>query len=159
MPAATPSRTCPYSWQAAVSGTGGTCTSTRGIRRRCATSTSACSNDSASRRKGSAPARARSPGWRRDSRPRGHLKEEVGEGGTSSPTASIRRLNDGTCRLNPEFPPILVPTLALVMTAVGQGPADWFEPFPAHKVVGNVYYVGSRDLATYLITTPEGHVL
>jgi metallo-beta-lactamase class B len=33
------------------------------------------------------------------------------------------------------------------------------EPFPAHRVVGNVYYVGSKALATYLITTPEGHIL
>src|SRR5438874_11411083 len=33
------------------------------------------------------------------------------------------------------------------------------EPFPAHRVVGNVYYVGSDALATYLITTPEGHIL
>ena len=49
--------------------------------------------------------------------------------------------------------------LALAMTAVGQGPSDWYEPFPAHKVVGNVYYVGSKDLATFLITTPEGHIL
>jgi acetyl esterase/lipase len=47
-------------------------------------------------------------------------------------------------------------TLALVL---GQGPAEWHEPFPAHKVVGNVYYVGSKDLATYLITTPDGHIL
>ncbi len=49
--------------------------------------------------------------------------------------------------------------LSLAMVAVGQGPADWHEPFPAHKVVGNVYYVGSKDLATYLITTPDGHIL
>src|SRR5581483_2351556 len=33
------------------------------------------------------------------------------------------------------------------------------EPFPAHRVIGNVYYVGSKALATYLITTPEGHIL
>jgi metallo-beta-lactamase class B len=33
------------------------------------------------------------------------------------------------------------------------------ESFPAHKVIGNVYYVGSKDLATYLITTPNGHIL
>src|SRR6187401_718744 len=33
------------------------------------------------------------------------------------------------------------------------------QPFPAHRVVGNVYYVGSDALATYLITTPEGHIL
>ncbi len=49
-------------------------------------------------------------------------------------------------------------TLALSLT-LGQGKADWYEPFPAHRVVGNVYYVGSKDLATYLITTPEGHIL
>lgn len=54
---------------------------------------------------------------------------------------------------------MLFTTLALAMTTLGQGPTDWYEPFPAHKVAGNVYYVGSRDLATYLITTPEGHLL
>jgi CubicO group peptidase (beta-lactamase class C family)/glyoxylase-like metal-dependent hydrolase (beta-lactamase superfamily II) len=54
---------------------------------------------------------------------------------------------------------MLLPTLALAVAAVGQGPSEWYEPFPAHKVIGNVYYVGSKDLATYLITTPEGHVL
>jgi metallo-beta-lactamase class B len=32
-------------------------------------------------------------------------------------------------------------------------------PFPAHRVIGNVYYVGSKALASYLITTPEGHFL
>jgi len=37
--------------------------------------------------------------------------------------------------------------------------AAWYQPFPAHRVVGNIYYVGSRDLATYLITTPQGHIL
>ena len=45
-------------------------------------------------------------------------------------------------------------TLSLALAAVGQ--TDWHEPFPAHKVVGNVYYVGSKDLASYLITTPRG---
>jgi acetyl esterase/lipase len=54
---------------------------------------------------------------------------------------------------------MLLTTLALAVATVGQGPSDWYEPFPAHKVIGNVYYVGSKDLATYLITTPEGHIL
>ena len=44
-------------------------------------------------------------------------------------------------------------------TLRGQGGVDWNKPFPAHKVIGNVYYVGSKDLASYLITTPEGHIL
>ena len=33
------------------------------------------------------------------------------------------------------------------------------QPFPPHRIVGNVYYVGSKSLATYLITTPDGHLL
>jgi metallo-beta-lactamase class B len=33
------------------------------------------------------------------------------------------------------------------------------KPFPAHKVIGNVYYVGSASLASFLITTPQGHIL
>jgi metallo-beta-lactamase class B len=47
--------------------------------------------------------------------------------------------------------------LALVQAGAGQGP--FYEPFPAHRVIANVYYVGSKDLASYLITTPEGHIL
>ena len=31
--------------------------------------------------------------------------------------------------------------------------------FPAHRVIGNVYYVGSKGLASYLITTSQGHIL
>jgi metallo-beta-lactamase class B len=37
--------------------------------------------------------------------------------------------------------------------------AEFNKPFPPHKVIGNVYYVGSEQLASYLITTPEGHIL
>lgn len=31
--------------------------------------------------------------------------------------------------------------------------------YPPHKIVGNLYYVGSESLASFLITTPEGHIL
>jgi metallo-beta-lactamase class B len=47
--------------------------------------------------------------------------------------------------------------LALGWAVTGQGLSS--ESFPAHRVIGNVYYVGSRDLASYLITTREGHIL
>ena len=30
------------------------------------------------------------------------------------------------------------------------------EPF---RIVGNIYYVGARNIASYLITTPEGHIM
>src|SRR5579864_9055854 len=36
---------------------------------------------------------------------------------------------------------------------------DWNKPFPPHKVIGNVYSVGSEQLGSFLITTPEGHIL
>jgi len=35
----------------------------------------------------------------------------------------------------------------------------WNKPFPAHKVIGNVYSVGSEQLGSFLITTPAGHIL
>ena len=31
--------------------------------------------------------------------------------------------------------------------------------FPPHKVVGNIYYVGTRTLASFLIVTPQGNIL
>ena len=43
---------------------------------------------------------------------------------------------------------------------LGQGnPPDWTEPFPAFRIAGNLYYVGSKGLANYLITTPQGNIL
>src|SRR5215813_12125977 len=36
---------------------------------------------------------------------------------------------------------------------------DWTEPFPPFRIAGNLYYVGSKGLANYLITTPKGHIL
>ena len=37
--------------------------------------------------------------------------------------------------------------------------ADWTRPFPPFKLIGNVYWVGTYDLSTYLVTTDAGHVL
>jgi len=44
-------------------------------------------------------------------------------------------------------------------TLPAQNPAEWTEPFPPYKVAGNIYYVGSKGLAAFLITTPQGHIL
>jgi metallo-beta-lactamase class B len=53
------------------------------------------------------------------------------------------------------------PFLALLFTccALAQGSADWTEPFPPFRIAGNLYYVGSKGLASYLITTPDGNIL
>ena len=31
--------------------------------------------------------------------------------------------------------------------------------FPPHKIIGNIYYVGTRSLGTFLIVTPQGNIL
>jgi metallo-beta-lactamase class B len=58
---------------------------------------------------------------------------------------------------------IMVGTMFAILagpnTAMAQAPADWTEPFPPFKVAGNLYYVGSRGLASYLVATPQGLIL
>lgn len=68
----------------------------------------------------------------------------------------------------------LLMTLSLGRAAVGQTSgtsaapagstfaqtsAGWLDPFPPHHVIGNVYYVGSKGLAAFLITSSHGHIL
>ncbi|MSU64670.1 MAG: subclass B3 metallo-beta-lactamase [Opitutus sp.] len=36
---------------------------------------------------------------------------------------------------------------------------DWHMEFPGFKIAGNLYYVGTADLAVYLIATPQGNIL
>lgn len=35
----------------------------------------------------------------------------------------------------------------------------WVKPIAPQRIAGNIYYVGSAELSSYLITTPEGHIL
>src|SRR6266576_1228903 len=44
--------------------------------------------------------------------------------------------------------------LSLFQRNVG-GPDDMTTPFPPHKVIGNIYYVGTKSLAVFLIVTPH----
>lgn len=50
---------------------------------------------------------------------------------------------------------LLLPLFALSVFAQN----DWDEPFPPHRIAGNLYYVGSKGLSTYLITSSQGHIL
>ena len=56
---------------------------------------------------------------------------------------------------------LLLPGLAVALFpfAVFSQPAGWNDPFPAHRVMDNVYFVGTKELASFLITTPQGHIL
>ena len=53
----------------------------------------------------------------------------------------------------------LVAVMAFTGTRFAQNSPDWTEPFPPFRIAGNLYYVGSKGLASYLITTPRGHIL
>src|SRR5262245_58608751 len=58
---------------------------------------------------------------------------------------------------------VFIPQAARSQARQGGGNAlagiDWNKPFPAHKIVGNLYFVGSEQLGSFLITTPAGHIL
>jgi metallo-beta-lactamase class B len=61
--------------------------------------------------------------------------------------------------------------VAAVVVSAQQGPAqfseEWYQQFrgaysaPAEpfRIVGNIHYVGGANIASYLITTPQGHIL
>ena len=55
-------------------------------------------------------------------------------------------------------PSILERQQAMFRRNVGT-PEEQREQFPPHRIAGNLYYVGSRSLASFLVATPEGHIL
>lgn len=52
-----------------------------------------------------------------------------------------------------------LPTFSGVRPAAAQIGADWTVPVAPFRIAGNLYYVGSKGLASYLVATPEGHIL
>src|SRR5215472_9400684 len=38
-------------------------------------------------------------------------------------------------------------------------PNGWNDPFPPYRVMDNLYYVGTKELASFLIVTPQGNIL
>ncbi len=49
--------------------------------------------------------------------------------------------------------------LAISALPVAAQPEGWSRPFPGHRVIGNLYAVGTYDLAVFLITSDDGHIL
>jgi metallo-beta-lactamase class B len=43
--------------------------------------------------------------------------------------------------------------------ALNQTLKDWSLPFEPRRMIGNIYYVGSNMISSFLITTPAGHIL
>jgi len=49
--------------------------------------------------------------------------------------------------------------LVFTATLLAQGNPEWHRAVPAFKIAGNLYYVGTADLAVYLVRTPQGNIL
>ena len=49
--------------------------------------------------------------------------------------------------------------MLLPVAARAQANPDWHRAIPGFKIAGNLYYVGTADLAVYLIATPQGNIL
>lgn len=57
---------------------------------------------------------------------------------------------------------LLLFTLLLADIACGQSDPvsrSWNQPVEPFRIAGNVHYVGATDIASYLITTPNGHIV
>jgi metallo-beta-lactamase class B len=39
------------------------------------------------------------------------------------------------------------------------GPEDQTTQFPPHKIIGNIYYVGTGSLSVFLVATPQGNII
>ena len=63
----------------------------------------------------------------------------------------------------PDFPSVTVegqPYTPLSILTRNMGTdADQTTQFPPHKIIGNIYYVGTKTLSSFLIVTPEGNIL
>lgn len=96
------------------------------------------------------------------------------DGGVPNPLESGRRLwQNRRVQLRPFSLALAVlasvtfsSSRAVAQNAATQRPAasltdndEWTREFPPFRMIGNVYWVGSYDLSTYLITSPQGHIL
>lgn len=55
--------------------------------------------------------------------------------------------------------PLLGIALLLAATQTEGIPPEWKEPIEPFRIIGSIHYVGTAELASYLITTDEGHIL
>ena len=53
---------------------------------------------------------------------------------------------------------VAVALMAFASGLLAQTP-DWTEPFTPYRIADNLYYVGSKGLASYLVTTSQGNIL
>ena len=56
---------------------------------------------------------------------------------------------------------VLLVLVSLLLPAAvrAQANPDWHRAIPGFKIAGNLYYVGTADLAVYLVVTTQGNIL
>lgn len=54
---------------------------------------------------------------------------------------------------------LLLVLLCICPLAHAEVPASWTTPLAPFQIADNLYYVGSQDLASYLVVTPKGNIL
>ena len=80
-------------------------------------------------------------------------------GSRPDPGAVMRRaLTSLALGLATLFPSAVAGVLLAPAAAAAQGP-DWLTPVAPFRIADDLYYVGSAGLASYLVTTPRGHIL
>jgi metallo-beta-lactamase class B len=57
------------------------------------------------------------------------------------------------------LPVVFLSFIPLMAFSQGGAPAGWNDAFPPHKIMDNFYYVGTKELASFLIATPQGLIL
>ena len=62
-------------------------------------------------------------------------------------------------RIKPSTFFALFVSLLCVTQSSAQIRPEWTKPLPAFRIAGSLFYVGSEDLASYLIVTPKGDIL
>ena len=75
----------------------------------------------------------------------------------------VRAQTDITPAAAPDHPSVTVQgnsytPLGILRRNMGAA-ADQLAPFPPHRIIGNIYYVGSKTLSTFLIVTTQGNIL
>lgn len=78
-------------------------------------------------------------------------------------SAPARPQSNVTPAMAPDHPAVTVggksyTPLAILQRNMGTA-ANQLAPFPPHRIIGNIYYVGSRTLSSFLIVTKEGNIL
>jgi metallo-beta-lactamase class B len=53
----------------------------------------------------------------------------------------------------------MLSSAAPMQAADSHVPPEWTTPIAPFRIADNLYYVGSRDLASYLVVTPKGNIL